>query len=112
MIFDILGHIAQIINETKIQTRRLGKSYYRTDKEDGYAIQPGRTQKGIPHYRIKMDWIRDEYRFITEVDAKKEGGYTPHDYEILWGKMYPKWRFFDGRTVFEFHVIEVPDERR
>ena len=90
MIFSFKGHIEQIIDGTKTQTRRKSPSY---SVGHTYAISRGR-EKGIEEGRILITRKRAERfndGFISVIDALSEGGYTPGQYEILLKNMYPNW---------------------
>lgn len=111
MIFSIEGHIKQIIDRTKTQTRRPSDKYQLGKL---YAIQPKRTAKGIPEGKIYITQKFREYKPdiadiplhaeftrgwaimeagypLRRYDAEQEGGYTVFDYEDLYETMYPKW---------------------
>lgn len=101
-------YVDMIISGKKTQSRHPNRGYYK--EGHSYAIQPCRTCKGIPGYRIVMDTIRDEhtdiYHLISTMDAQAEGGYTPEEFEMLFRALYPKWNRV-VRFVFEFHVVRV-----
>ncbi|MHA1168683.1 MAG: hypothetical protein ACTSRU_12725 [Candidatus Hodarchaeales archaeon] len=111
MIFNVEGHIQKIISGEKTQTRR---SNNRRKRGKLYAVQAGRTKKGIPEGKIYMGMVVKEWKPdlsdipehatfarsyrrmesgypISVSDAKAEGGYTPFDYEELYEKLFPKW---------------------
>lgn len=110
MIFSIGNHIQQIITGTKTHTRRPTDRY---EIGKTYAIQPGRTKKGIPEGRIKIfdKWEEPEICVfkhhvakvaITRTDAEAEGGYTIDEYETLYEKMYPGWKI---RWAYKFKFV-------
>ena len=91
MIFSISDHIEQIKNGTKTQTRRKSPTYL---VGKTYSIQPGRTKPGIPEGRIEITEKREETYldgFISESDARAEGGYTSGQFETVFKRMYPDW---------------------
>ena len=103
MIFSVSGHVEQIKNGTKTQTRRKSPLYMvgRT-----YSIQPGRTEKGIKEGRILVTRKREEKYLdggISVSDALAEGGYTSGQFETLFSNMYPGWI---GRYAYTFIFIE------
>ena len=126
MIFNVPNHIQYIRNGLfrrfinshgvpaaiiKTQTRRLNRGIYKLGKD--YAVQCKRGMKAEPDIRIVMDRIWKEkldtpyaHLYISEVNAKAEGGYIPEQYETLFREINPKWDGF-SRWVFEFHAIEV-----
>jgi len=106
----------------KTQTRRLNRGIYQVGRN--YAVQRKRGVKAEAGIRIVMDEIweedglgiaggipavgnreRDDY--ISEEDAKAEGGYTPLQFEELFNVLNPKRG--GTRWVFKFHVIEVTE---
>ncbi len=106
MIFSKSGHIQQIINGMKTQTRR-PSARYAVNKI--YAIQPGKGKKGITEGKIKIllkwketSWYLDPLSRISSQDAKAEGGYTSDDYEHLYSAMYPNWAI---RWTYAFKFI-------
>lgn len=102
MIFSVPGHIEQIKNGTKTQTRRKSPAY-RVGKT--YAVQPGRTEKGIKEGRILITRKREEKYLdggISVADALAEGKYTPGQFEILFKNMYPEWIL---RYAYTFRFI-------
>ena len=134
MIFNVPMHIAMIQNGlfhdrlrsrypdmiVKTQTRRLNRGIYKVGKD--YAVQRKRGVKAELDIRIVMDRIWEEKTkqyitsrqdsvylaeiYISEEDAKAEGGYKPDRYERVFREINPKWDGF-SRWVFKFHVIEV-----
>lgn len=104
MIFAVPGHIEQIKQRTKTETRRgfsaLGR--YRIGRT--YSIQPKRTAKGIPDGRILVKDIWPENCFvpITEASAKAEGGYGVEEYEKLYKRLNPQWQH---RAAIRFEFI-------
>ena len=98
MIFNVKGHIEQIVNGTKTQTRR-DSGKYGVGKT--YAIQPGRGKFGDTRGRILIThkWIESYFKTIHVNDALAEGGYIPEDYEQLYEKLHPDWA---GRWAYEF----------
>ena len=108
MIFSVDGSIQKIIDGSKTRTRR-PTDRYQVGKT--YAIQPGRTQKGIPDGRILIVEKREETGRLNSLSlydcesAYAEGGYTPEEYETLYEKMYPNW------TVrYDYGIKFVPNE--
>ena len=118
MIFNVPGHIDMIRSGIKTQTRRVNRGIYQVGKD--YAVQSKRGVKAEEDIRIVMGEIWEE-NMLTRVsasdglplthyifydDAKREGCYTPEEYELEFRRAYPKW---DGisRWGFEFHVIKV-----
>ena len=95
-------HVEQILNGEKTQTRRVNQGYYKVGQD--YAIQPCRTCKGIPGYRIRILRICVEYSRISKEDAIAEGGYTPDEFEVIFRQLNPKWGGA-WRHVFTFEVI-------
>jgi len=106
MIFAKGDHIKQIIEGTKTQTRRVYHPEESREYKIGktYSIQPGRTKPGIPDGRIKVSriWFESFGFSISSKDALAEGGYTPSEYEDLFFKMHPLWRF---RQCIEFEFV-------
>ena len=105
MIFSVPGHIEQIKNGTKTQTRRKSPAY-RVGRT--YAIQPGR-KMGILEGRILITRKREEKYLdggISVADALAEGKYTPGQFETLFSNMYPSWIVRYAYT-FDF----VPSQR-
>ena len=108
MIFSVPGHIEQIKNGTKTQTRRRSP-LYRVGRT--YSIQPGRTKKGIPDGRIVITQKREEKYLdggISVDDALAEGEYTPGQFETLCSNMYPDWIV---RTAYTFVFLESWNSR-
>lgn len=106
MIFSMAGHIKQIKNGSKTQTRRKSSSYLIGKT---YSIQPGRTQLGISEGRILIvDKIVETSPFdkILYKDAKAEGGYTPTEFEELYSRMYPGWK---ERYAYTFNFVPKGD---
>lgn len=102
MIFSIADHVNQIKKGTKTQTRRKSNAYL---VGKTYSVQPGRTKLGIPEGRILIiDKIVETNPFdkILYKDAKAEGGYTPTEFEELYGKMYPGWK---ERYAYTFKFV-------
>ena len=102
MIFSIGDHIKQIIDGTKIQTRRQSDRY---QVGQLLAIQPGRGKKGISVGKIKITrkWMEDmHYDYISNTDALAEGGYDAVEYEELYRKMYGLW---NQRWAYEFVYV-------
>ena len=101
-----------ILSGGKTQTRRPNRGYYEVGKT--YAIQPCRTCKGMPNWRIMIDAIWEELCYssgekkyhISRTNAEAEGGYTVEAFEKAFIELYPKW---DGheRWTFKFHIVEV-----
>ena len=92
MIFSIKDHVNQIIEGKKTQTRRASGRYEVGSK---YSIQLKYGRSGIPDGKIKIIDKKMERRNmgrITAVAARKEGGYTPKEFEALYVKMYPNWK--------------------
>ena len=131
MIFNVPGHIAMIQNGLfyernrirypdmiiKTQTRRLNRGIYKVGKD--YAVQRKRGVKAEPGMRILMDRIWEEkcislgiyvsarfFNYISDKDARAEGGYTPEEFEKIFFQLNPTWNL-EKRWAFEFHVIEV-----
>ena len=109
MIFAVKGHVQQVINGEKTQTRRISNRY---NVGQTYAVQPKRTAKGIPEGRILITAKRLElYHFMTHVseeDAKAEGGYIPVEFETLYEKMHPNW---EERWAYTFQFVPAKDSR-
>lgn len=111
MIFNVKGHIEQIVNGAKTQTRRDSGKY---EVNKTYAIQPGRGKFADPRGRILITYkfieeanISDIYEgnidgMISRQDALEEGGYTPEYYEMLYEDIHPFWR---TRWVYKFKFI-------
>ena len=101
MIFSVPGHIEQIKNGTKTQTRRKSPNYR---VGHSYAISKGR-EKAIKEGRILITKKRVE-KFsdwgISVSDAIAEGGYTSGQFEILFKNMYPEWIL---RYAYTFRFI-------
>ena len=107
MIFSFPGHIEQIKNGTKTQTRRKSPSY---SVGHTYSISRGR-EKGITDGRILITRKRAERfndGFISVVDALAEGGYTPGQFETLFSNMYPDWIV---RYAYTFRFISSEQYR-
>ena len=104
MIFNVKGHIEQIVKGTKIQTRRDSDKY---EVGRTYAIQSGRGKLGDTRGRILIThkWNEEAYSPFGEEtvihprDALAEGGYDPEDYEMLYESIHPFWK---KRWVYEF----------
>ena len=90
MIFSIGNHVELIKQGHKTQTRR-ASDRYQIGKT--YAVQPARTEKGIPEGRIMILKKKREagYLPITREDALAEGGYTPAQFETLYDEIHPDW---------------------
>ena len=108
--------IDMIISGRKTQTRRPNRGYYKVGHD--YAIQPCRTCKGLPDYRLVIDriWVElipaENKRFaISVADAWTEGYFSVSAFEGLFRVLYPKWNG-KKRWVFEFHLVEVKNENR
>jgi len=103
MIFAFPGHIDQIVDGSKTQTRRNSDKY---NVGQTYAVQPGRGKKGDPRGRILIirKWLEDPGQEITVTDADAEGGYGPNEYELLYFKMNPVWM---ERWCYEFEFWET-----
>jgi len=104
--------IDMILSGGKTQTRRPNRGYYK--EGHSYAIQPCRTCKGIPNYRITMDEIWEEDCNVLGLcisidDAWSEGEYHPLVFEELFRQMYPKWNS-RKRWAYKFHVVEVRND--
>jgi len=104
MIFAIDGHINQIVEGSKTQTRR-PHDQYKVGKD--YAIQRGRGQRAEPIGRIKIKFAIKEvkqlgYFPIHPNNAKAEGGYAPEVFEALYEQMYPKWTV---RYAYSFEFV-------
>ena len=101
MIFSVPGHIEQIIDGTKTQTRRKSPSY---SVGHTYAISKGR-EKAIEEGRILVTRKRVE-RYsdggISVSDALAEGGYTSGQFEIIFANIYPGWIL---RYAYTFRFI-------
>ena len=95
-------HVKQILDGEKTQTRRVNRGYYQVGHD--YAIQPCRTCKGIPGYRIRITGICCEAGMISWKDAAEEGGYTPGEFESVFAELNPSWNLVK-RYVFKFKVI-------
>jgi len=114
MIFAFPGHIDQIVEGSKTQTRRNSDKYGvgRT-----YAIQLGRTKRGDSRGRILITRKWCEHRTgsrISDKDAKAEGKhqlgyYTSFEYEELYREMNPTW---DLRWCYEFEFWETESIER
>ena len=105
MIFSIGDHIQQIIDGTKTESRRKSDKY-----KVGvlYTIQPKRTAPGILVGKIEIIKKKKEYRRkgdISAYSAKKEGGYTPKECEILYSGIDPKWK---KRVAYRFKFRPDP----
>jgi len=105
MIFAFPGHIDQIVEDTKTQTRRNSDKY---NVGQTYAVQPGRGKKGDPRGRILITrkWLEDPGEIITDADANAEGGYTADEYETLYFTMNPVWL---ERWCYEFEFWATED---
>lgn len=103
MIFVFPGHIDQIVDGTKTQTRR-NSSKYKVGQT--YAIQPGRCKPGDPRGRILITrkWRETPINPITEHDAQAEGGYNSIQYECLYSELAEGWR---ERWCYEFEFWET-----
>ena len=104
MIFAISDHVKQIIEHTKTQTRR-SSARYRYGRY--YLIQPKRTSKGISEGKILITSKRVEYAnrgSISELDAKREGSYTPEQFERLYSEIHPNWKI---RYAYTFVFVEA-----
>ena len=105
MIFAFPGHIDQIVEDTKTQTRRNSDKY---NVGQTYAVQSGRGKKGDSRGRILIirKWSEDRYldNWISKQDAEKEGGYGVEEYEKLYLKMNPDWEL---RWCYEFEFWET-----
>jgi len=90
MIFAFKDHVKQIMEHTKTETRR-NSNRYQVGRL--YAIQPKRTAKAIPQGKILITNKRVEYSIfqISENNAKREGGYTPEQFERLYSEIHPKF---------------------
>lgn len=93
MIFSIEGHIDMIKRHFKTHTRR-DSDRYLVGKE--YAIQPARTEPGIPDGKVKVLKKREERKPninlpISAHDADCEGGYTVKQFEKLYEELHPGW---------------------
>lgn len=101
MIFSVGNHVDLIIKGEKTQTRRKS-SLYRLGKT--YAIQRGRTQKGIIEGRIIIIKKRIETspKLISLEDSKAEGNYDPEEFEKLYTTLYPNWVI---RWVYTFRFL-------
>ena len=130
MIFNVPGHIEMIrngLNTTdnqlyfiqdypvlivKTQSRRPKRGVYQVEAERkkphkmGYAVQRKRGVKAEPDIRIVMGRIWEDFDFISDENARAEGGYNPAQFEELFAKINPRWKG-GSRWAFEFHVIEV-----
>jgi len=97
MIFNIEGHIEQIVKGTKTQTRRDSDKY---EVGKTYAVQLGRGKPGDTRGRILIThkWIETK-PYIHPIDAEAEGGYTVEEYEELYFKLHPNW---EKRYCYEF----------
>ena len=132
MIFNVPNHIQYIRNGlskrfinshgvpariVKTQTRRLNRGIYKVGKD--YAVQRKRGVKAEPGMRILMDRIWEEkcislgiyvparfFNYISDKDARAEGGYTPEEFEKIFFQLNPTWNL-EKRWAFAFHVIEV-----
>jgi len=104
MIFAFPGHIDQIVEGTKTQTRRNSDRY---NVGQTYAVQPGRGKKGDPRGRILIirKWVEDPGQIITDADAQAEGGYNADEYETLYFKLNSMW-FERWCYEFEFWTTE------
>jgi len=71
-----------------------------------YAVQPGRTAKGIG--RILITKIRVERLYkISNADARAEGFSGRDEFARVWKKLYPKkGSFFDHVAVLEFELVK------
>lgn len=111
MIFSVDGHIEQIVNGIKTQTRRESDRY---EVGKTYAIQSCRTCRGIAGGRIRIigkhgeGWLktsldggRQPFQ-ISEENAKAEGGYSPEEFESLYLELHPEWSW---RTAYEFVFV-------
>ena len=104
MIFSVGDHIQQIMDGSKTQTRRKS-DWYQVGKT--YSIQPKRTKPAIKEGRILITEKREERQCnnISESDAQAEGGYTPPQFEALYGRMYNRWSL---RYAYTFKFIPTP----
>ena len=108
MIFSIPGHIEMIKNGKKTQTRRKSPAYL---VGRSYAVQPGRTEKGIKEGRILITRKREERYLdggISLIDALCEGEYTSGQFETLFGNKYPGWMV---RYAYTFIFMESEQNR-
>ena len=107
MIFSVGDHIQQIIAGTKTQTRRKSGLYIIGET---YAVQPGRTKKGISEGRILIIEKRIEYKHyllqISYEDAEAEGGYSPEEFEDLYKRMDYTWM---QRYAYTFKFIPTEE---
>jgi len=128
MIFSIDGHIKQIIEGTKTQTRRPSDKYKVSNL---YAVQPGRGKPGIKEGKIYIGQMIKEWKPdlsevplhaffarglrimeagypITKLNAIAEGGYTQFEYEELYEEMYPSWteRYVYWFSFFDKDVLD------
>jgi hypothetical protein len=106
LIFSVEGHIKQIVDGVKTQTRR-NSNRYQVGKS--YKVQPCRGCEGIHEGVIHIigKWSEDSPYTISEGDAESEGEYTPEEYEQVYSKLYPGWkrRYV---YVFKFMVTDPP----
>ncbi len=107
MIFSVRNHIQQIISGEKTQTRRKSGGYL---VGKTYAIQPGRSQLGIPEGRVLITAKRLEevllHYPIGKRDAEAEGGYTWIEFEDLYRRMDYGWK---KRYAYTFQFIPTEE---
>lgn len=93
------GDIQKIIDGKKTQIRRDSRRY-----EVGDIISLSSDDPSVSLHKIKIIEKKMERRNrrITAVAARKEGGYTPKEFEDLYDKMYPNWK---KRYAYTFALI-------
>lgn len=93
------GDIQKIIEGKKKQIRRDSGRY-----EVGDIISLSSEDPSVLLHKIKIIEKKMERRNrrITVVDARKEGGYTPKEFEDLYDKIYPNWK---KRYAYTFALI-------
>jgi hypothetical protein len=98
-LFFFEGDIQKIIEGKKTQIRRDSVRY-----EVGDIISLSSEDPSVPLHKIKIIEKKMERRNrrITVVSARKEGGYTPKEFEDLYVKMYPNWK---KRYAYIFALI-------
>ena len=104
MIFSVGDHIELIISGEKTQTRRRSGGYTVGGTN---AIQPGRSQRGIPEGRIlivakRVEERRSDGYSISVEDALAEGGHSQAEFERLYERMDYAW---EKRFVYTFEFV-------
>ena len=105
MIFSIGDHIQQTIDGTKTETRRKSNRYKVGSLQ---PIQPKMYTPGIKIGKIEIiskKWEKRKDGRISAYSAKREGGYTPKKFEVLYAGLYPKWK---KRVVYRYRFVPDP----